>query len=76
MKGASCGRCHRALVAGAAGFIGSHLCERLLAEGWHVIGVDNFLTGRPRNVEHLARDSRFELHVLDIVEPLGVFRAL
>lgn len=69
-------RAPRALVAGAAGFIGSHLCERLLAEGWHVIGIDNFLTGRPRNVEHLARDPRFELHELDVIEPLGVFRSL
>jgi len=44
------------LVAGAAGFIGSHMCDRLLAEGHAVVAVDNFLTGSERNVAHLAAD--------------------
>ena len=44
----------RVLVTGGAGFIGSHLCERLLARGAHVICLDNFFTGRRENVEHLA----------------------
>ena len=43
-----------ALVAGGAGFIGSHLCDRLLESGRRVIAVDSFLTGRPENVAHLA----------------------
>ena len=43
----------RILVTGAAGFIGSHMCDRLLAEGHTVVAVDNFLTGTERNVEHL-----------------------
>ena len=41
------------LIAGGAGFIGSHLCERFLADGFHVICVDNLLTGRLENVDHL-----------------------
>jgi len=41
------------LISGAAGFIGSHLCERLLAEGYKVTGIDNFITGRPENLAHL-----------------------
>ncbi len=60
----------RALVAGAAGFIGSHLCDRLLADGFHVVGIDNFLTGRAQNLEHLEREPRFELVERDVVDPL------
>jgi UDP-glucuronate decarboxylase len=58
------------LVAGGAGFLGSHLCDALLAEGAHVVCVDNFLTGRERNVRHLAREPRFDLIVHDVVDPL------
>jgi UDP-glucuronate decarboxylase len=58
------------LVAGGAGFLGSHLCESLLADGAHVVCLDNFLTGRERNVRHLAREPRFELVVHDVVDPL------
>jgi dTDP-glucose 4,6-dehydratase len=53
-------RQRRALVTGGAGFVGSHLCERLLAEDYQVVCVDNLVTGSLRNVEHLADDSRFE----------------
>jgi dTDP-glucose 4,6-dehydratase len=59
----------RALVTGGAGFLGSYLCEALLAEGHSVIAVDNLLTGRMANLEHLAHESRFELRQLDIVQP-------
>jgi dTDP-glucose 4,6-dehydratase len=59
----------RALVTGGAGFLGSYLCEALLAEGHSVIAVDNLLTGRAANVAHLAREPRFELRQLDITQP-------
>jgi dTDP-glucose 4,6-dehydratase len=58
----------RIVVSGAAGFIGSHLCGRLLAMGHSVVGLDNYLTGNPANVAHLAGDSRFELIEHDITE--------
>jgi dTDP-glucose 4,6-dehydratase len=60
------------LVTGAAGFLGSHMCDRLLAEGHSVIGVDNFITGRRGNVAHLERESRFDLLEHDITRPLTV----
>ena len=60
----------RILVTGGAGFIGSHLCERLLAEGHHVICLDNFFTGRRENVEHLSDQPDFELIRHDVIEPL------
>ena len=49
----------RVLITGAAGFLGSHLCERLLCEGHDVIGLDNFVTGSPDNLDHLAGNPRF-----------------
>ena len=59
----------RILVTGGAGFIGSHLCARLLADGHEVIAVDNFFTGRKRNVRHLLDHPGFELVRHDIVQP-------
>ena len=56
------------LVAGGAGFIGSHLCDRLILEGRTVICADNFLTGRRSNVEHLLASPRFALIELDLIE--------
>jgi dTDP-glucose 4,6-dehydratase len=60
----------RAVVLGAAGFIGSHLTDRFLAEGWQVLGVDNLITGSRRNLEHLAREPRFEFLEQDVCTPL------
>ena len=60
----------RILVTGGAGFIGSHLCERLLSEGNEVICLDNFFTGRKANVEHLLDNHSFELVRHDVTEPI------
>ncbi|MDR3763967.1 MAG: SDR family oxidoreductase [Acidobacteriota bacterium] len=59
----------RALVTGGAGFLGSHLCDALLAQGHTVLAVDNLLTGRMANLEHLKHEPRFSLEVQDISEP-------
>ena len=64
----------RVLVTGGAGFIGSHLCDALLAEGHHVVCVDNLLTGSLENLGHLAREPRFEFVQLDITRPYDVGR--
>ncbi|MGH7591911.1 MAG: NAD-dependent epimerase/dehydratase family protein, partial [Gemmatimonadales bacterium] len=50
----------RVLITGAAGFLGSHLTDRFLAEGHEVIGMDNFITGSPDNLAHLAGHERFK----------------
>lgn len=60
------------LVTGGAGFLGSHLCDRLIAEGHDVICVDNFFTGAKRNIEHLLRHPRFELLRHDVTFPLFI----
>jgi UDP-glucuronate decarboxylase len=62
----------RVLVTGGSGFIGSHLCEQLLAHGHDVLCVDNFFTGTRRNVEHLRGNPRFELMRHDVTFPLFV----
>ncbi len=62
----------RAVILGAAGFIGSHLTDRFLAEGWRVLGVDNLITGTMRNLAHLAREPRFEFLEQDVCLPLAV----
>jgi UDP-glucuronate decarboxylase len=62
----------RVLVSGGAGFLGSHLCEQLLARGQQVLCVDNFFTGTRRNIEHLLDHKRFELLRHDVTHPLFV----
>jgi UDP-glucuronate decarboxylase len=62
----------RVLVTGGAGFLGSHLCERLIADGSEVLCVDNFYTGTRENIAHLLRHPRFELLRHDITFPLYV----
>lgn len=62
-------RLSRVLITGGAGFIGSHLCDRFVADGWDVICLDSFFTGHKRNVQHLVGNPRFELVRHDIVEP-------
>jgi dTDP-glucose 4,6-dehydratase len=60
------------LVTGAAGFLGSHLCDALLAEGNDVLGVDNLCTGNLANLEHLKNEPRFRLEQLDIIKPFDL----
>ncbi|GJE57078.1 MULTISPECIES: UDP-glucuronic acid decarboxylase family protein [Methylobacterium] len=66
------GTIKKILVTGGAGFLGSHLCERLLAQGHEVLCVDNFFTGTRRNVAHLLGEPRFELLRHDVTFPLYV----
>jgi dTDP-glucose 4,6-dehydratase len=56
----------RVLITGAAGFLGSHLCDRFVAEGYHVIGMDNLITGDMRNIEHLFHLPNFEFYHHDV----------
>ena len=60
------------LVSGAAGFIGSHLCDRLLAEGHSVIGLDNLITGARRNLAHLEKHPKFRFLEFDVTRPIDV----
>lgn len=58
----------RVIVTGGAGFLGSHLCDALLADGHHVLAVDNFITGRASNLAHIKNEPRFELQDADVSE--------
>ena len=62
----------RHLISGAAGFIGSHLCDRLIQDGHTVIGIDNLITGSRRNLEHLAGEARFQFIEADVVREIQV----
>lgn len=62
----------RYLVTGGAGFIGSHLCDFLLAQGCDVLAVDNFITGRPQNIRHLLGNKKFSFLEQDIIQPLKI----
>lgn len=62
----------RVVVTGGAGFLGSHLCERLVARGDEVVALDNFVTGDPANVAHLADSPRFELRDVDVTRDVTV----
>jgi len=62
----------RALVTGGAGFLGSHLCDRLIKEGYYVVCMDNLITGNPRNIEHLKNNNNFEFINHDVSKHIDV----
>ena len=62
----------RVLITGAAGFLGSHLCDRFLADGHVVVGLDNFITGHPDNIAHLTGDAAFTFIRHDVSTPMYV----
>src|SRR6202167_4082212 len=62
----------RAVITGGAGFLGSHLCDRLLAEGWEVLALDNLITSAEANHAHLASNPKFKSTRADVCEPLSV----
>jgi dTDP-glucose 4,6-dehydratase len=62
----------RAVITGGAGFLGSHLCDRFIAEGWDVVSLDNQITGVEANLAHLAKNSKFQSRVVDVCEPISI----
>src|SRR5262249_8717930 len=65
------GECMRAVITGGAGFLGSHLCDRFLAEGWEVLSLDNLITGVDANHAHLAKNPKFQSNRADFCEPIS-----
>lgn len=61
-----------AIITGGAGFVGSHLCDAMMARGWRIICVDNLLTGAKENIEHLKGDPRFTFVRQDVCEPIDI----
>ena len=66
----------KVLITGAAGFLGSHLCDRFLCEGYFVIGMDNFITGDKKNINHLENNPNFEFIEHDVTEFIKIEGAL
>ena len=66
------GQSPRILITGAAGFLGSHLCDKFIAEGYHVLAMDNLITGDMRNIEHLLPLSQFEFFHQDVTKYIHV----
>ena len=66
----------RAVVTGAAGFLGSHLCDRLVHQGWEVLGLDNLITGDETNLVHLKSNTKFRFELTDVNEPFRVAGAV
>ena len=62
----------RAVITGGTGFLGSHLCDRLIAEGWEVLALDNLITSGESNVSHLERNPRFRVERADVTEHIDV----
>ncbi len=62
----------RAAISGAAGFLGSHFCDRLLAEGMEVIALDNLITGSERNIAHLRENPKFHFRLHDVTRPVEI----
>jgi len=62
----------RAVITGGAGFLGSHLCDRFVAEGWDVVSLDNQITGVEANLAHLAKNSKFQSRVVDVCDSISI----
>ena len=64
------------LITGAAGFLGSHLCDHFIEEGFHVIGMDNYITGDKDNIQHLFEHPNFEFIEYDITNHVDILKPI